>query len=154
MGFGSVFEPPAWSRLWDVSFTQSELSLSEKLEEPGLVGTEHYRVPPPSLAPAPHADWAFLLEGHKAGWGAQVARAGGLCSTPCICSHNCASPVWPHLTSPLPKQGLKEEMLQRVGRPSNVLLFAQTTVRNIFLVKLCLILCCSPETLLHTFTYS
>lgn len=48
-----VFEPPVWSRPWDISFTHAELSLPEKLEEPVLVGTEH---PTPSLtlAPIPH----------------------------------------------------------------------------------------------------
>lgn len=44
-------------------------------------------------------------------------------------------------------------MLEGVGCPS-VLLFAQPTVRNIFLVKLHLILSCSCETFLQTFTYS
>lgn len=101
---------------------------------------------------APPTDWAFLLEGSKAGRGAQVHRAGGLCSTSCVCSHNCDLPVWPHLASPLPKQGLEEGMLQGAGH-SNILLFAQPTVRNIFLVRLCLIHSCSPETFLHRFIY-
>lgn len=145
---GPVFEPPVWSRPWDISFTHAELSLSEKLEEPGLVGTEH-QAPPPS---PPRTDWTFLLEGRTAGWGAQMARAGGLCPTSWVCSHNCDSPVWSHLTSPLPKQGLKERMLQGCSVIMSCCLLRP--LRNIFLVKLCLILSCSPETFLPTVAYS
>ena len=115
-------------------------SIRETREKPGLVGAEH--------SEGPHSS-----EGSKVERGAQMYEAGGLYSTSCVCSHDCDSPVWPHLTSPLPKQGLEEGMLQG-SASSNALLFAQPTVRNIFLVKFHLIFSHSPVTFPHTFIYS
>lgn len=93
----------------------------------------------------PH--WLGLPAGRQ---GEQHSCTGPVAySISCVCSHNWDSPVWPHLASPLSKQGLEKRMLQGAGWAKACCLLSLP--RGTFFG---LLLSCSSETFPHIITRS
>lgn len=112
-----VCRKPTWRcRIWNL-YLHCQFGAGTRRFVSLMLNRLHQRNKKTGLVSAEHSEGPALTGPScwKARWAAQLHRAGGLYSISCVCSHNWDSPVWPHLASPLSKQGLEKRMLQGAG---------------------------------------